>query len=100
MRYPLMLKRLLILLLVLSALWLSGPTLLNGLALRIASGDEFDIEAMLVLLNTFPITGPRMVKAAITTIATKTRINAYSTRPWPFSLGANNMGYFLLSLRF
>ena len=50
-----------------------------------------------MLENTFPIIGPRMVKAAITTIATKTRINAYSTRPWPFSLGANNMGYFLLS---
>ena len=54
----------------------------------------------LMLLNVFPIIGPRRVKAAITTIATKTRINAYSTRPWPFSLGANNMGYFLLSSEF
>jgi hypothetical protein len=28
----------------------------------------------------------------ITTTATNTRISAYSTRPWPFSFGANNMG--------
>src|SRR6188474_1387994 len=56
-----------------------------------------DYRELLILLKTLPITGPRMVRAAITTIATKTRINAYSTRPCPFSLGANNMGYFLLS---
>jgi hypothetical protein len=31
-------------------------------------------------------------------MATKTRINAYSTKPWPFSLGENNMAYYLLSL--
>jgi hypothetical protein len=28
---------------------------------------------------------------AITTMATSARMIAYSTRPWPFSLGANNM---------
>jgi len=55
---------------------------------------------LLMVENTFPILGPRMVKAAITTIATKTRINAYSTRPWPFSLGANNMEYFSFLLKF
>jgi hypothetical protein len=27
-------------------------------------------------------------------MATKTRINAYSTKPCPFSFGANNMGFF------
>jgi hypothetical protein len=40
-----------------------------------------DYREALMLENTFPIFGPRMVKAAITTMATKTRINAYSTRP-------------------
>src|SRR5688572_33424158 len=33
-------------------------------------------------------------------MATKTRISAYSTRPWPFSLGANNMWAILLSFGF
>jgi hypothetical protein len=42
--------------------------------------------------------GPRINKTAITTTETKTRINAYSTKPWPLSLGANNMGFHLLSL--
>ena len=45
----------------------------------------------LMVLNTLPMMGPRIIKAAITTIATKTRIKAYSTKPWPFSLGENNM---------
>jgi hypothetical protein len=44
------------------------------------------------------MTGPRINKTAITTTATKTRINAYSTRPWPLSLGANNIGFHLLSV--
>ena len=35
----------------------------------------------LILLKIAPILGPRIIKAAITTIATKTRIKAYSTRP-------------------
>jgi hypothetical protein len=38
----------------------------------------------IILLYVFPIVGPKIVRAAITTTATKTRINAYSTRPWPF----------------
>jgi hypothetical protein len=44
------------------------------------------------LLKTLPMIGPRTNKAAITMIATRTRINAYSTRPWPFSAGKNNIG--------
>ena len=51
-------------------------------------------------LKTLPMIGPRTIKAAITTIATKTRISAYSTRPWPFSLGENNILKFLLSFGF
>jgi len=43
-------------------------------------------------LKTLPIIGPRIINTAKTTITTKTRIRAYSTRPWPFSLGENNMG--------
>jgi hypothetical protein len=45
------------------------------------------------------MTGPRIIKTAITTTATKTRIKAYSTKPWPFSFGANNMGFHLLSFQ-
>jgi hypothetical protein len=44
-----------------------------------------------MLLNALPMMGPRIMSAAKTTIATKTRINAYSTRPWPFSDAENNM---------
>jgi hypothetical protein len=55
------------------------------------------VRELLILLNTLPMTGPRINKTAITTTATKTRIKAYSTRPWPFSFGANNMGFYLLS---
>jgi hypothetical protein len=50
-----------------------------------------------MVLNVLPMIGPRIIKAAITTMATKTRISAYSTKPWPLSLEANNMGSFLLS---
>src|SRR5450759_5009194 len=56
-----------------------------------------DESVLLILLNTLPMTGPRIIKTAITTTATKTRIKAYSTKPWPFSFGANNMGFHLLS---
>ncbi len=42
-------------------------------------------------LKTLPIAGPSSARITITTTATKTRINAYSTRPWPFSLGANSI---------
>jgi hypothetical protein len=45
----------------------------------------------LILVKTLPMIGPRISNTAITTTATKTRINAYSTRPWPFSFGANNI---------
>jgi hypothetical protein len=55
--------------------------------------------ALIIVLNTFPIAGPRRARITITTIATKTRINAYSTRPWPFSFGANNIAYYLLSVQ-
>jgi hypothetical protein len=34
---------------------------------------------------------------AMTTMATRARMIAYSTRPWPFSLGANNMVLFPFS---
>jgi hypothetical protein len=47
----------------------------------------------LILSKTLLIMGPSIAKTAITTTATKTRINAYSTKPWPFSFGANNMGF-------
>src|SRR5258706_441219 len=54
----------------------------------------------LIWLKTLPMIGPRTIRAAITTMATKTRIRAYSTSPWPFSLGVNNMWANLLSLLF
>jgi hypothetical protein len=41
---------------------------------------------------------PRIVRMAMTTTAIKTRINAYSTIPWPFSFGENNMIFHLLPL--
>src|SRR5258706_16420298 len=46
----------------------------------------------LIWLKTLPMIGPRTIRAAITTMATKTRISAYSTSPWPFSLRATNIG--------
>jgi hypothetical protein len=42
-------------------------------------------------LKTLPMIGPRIMSTAKTTIAIKTRINAYSTRPWPLSFKTNNM---------
>ncbi|MBV6466673.1 MAG: hypothetical protein PGMFKBFP_01996 [Anaerolineales bacterium] len=39
---------------------------------------------LLIVLNAFPITGPRSRRTAKTTMATRTRINAYSTSPCPF----------------
>src|SRR5258706_14295793 len=54
----------------------------------------------LIWLKTLPMIGPRTIRAAITTMATKTRIKAYSTRPWPFSLRANNIGVNPLSFFF
>jgi len=49
----------------------------------------------LISLKTLPRKGPRNNRATRTTMATKTRINAYSTRPCPFSAGVNNMGLLL-----
>ena len=45
----------------------------------------------MILLKTLLMAGPKITRMTITTMETKTRINAYSTRPWPFSFGANNM---------
>ena len=45
-----------------------------------------------MLLNTLPIIGPSNRRIAITTMATITRINAYSTSPCPLSLDRNNIG--------
>jgi hypothetical protein len=50
----------------------------------------------LILLNVLPITGPNNIRAAITTIATITKINAYSTSPWPFSFLENSIELHLL----
>ena len=44
-----------------------------------------------MVLKVLPILGPSKRITAITTMATSARIIAYSTRPWPFSFGANNM---------
>ena len=45
-----------------------------------------------MVLNTLPMTGPSKRSIAITTMATSTRINAYSTNPCPLSFGKNNIG--------
>jgi hypothetical protein len=47
-------------------------------------------------LNTVEICVPRMVRTIMITMAINTRINAYSTIPWPFSFGENNMTFHLL----
>jgi hypothetical protein len=62
------------------------------------AGNYTELRLELSLLKTLPMIGPRIMRDAITTMATKTRINAYSTKPWPFSLGENNMVCYLLSL--
>src|SRR5215208_1896055 len=46
---------------------------------------------LLMVLKVLPILGPSKRITAITTIATRARMIAYSTSPCPFSLGANNM---------
>jgi hypothetical protein len=38
----------------------------------------------LIFENVLPTWLPRKVRITITTMAIKTRIRAYSTRPWPF----------------
>ena len=60
---------------------------------RVEGQQDYVFIAELILVKTLPTMGPSRVKTAITTTATKTRINAYSTKPWPFSFGANNMGF-------
>lgn len=52
-----------------------------------------------MLLKTLPMAGPSRARITITTTATRTRINAYSTRPCPFSFGANNIVPHLLPRR-
>jgi len=49
---------------------------------------------LLIELKALPMVGPRTIKTAMTIIATKTRIKAYSIKPWPFSLGVNNIAIF------
>ena len=41
------------------------------------------LKLLLMELKTVPILGPRIIRTAMTTRATRVRINAYSTRPWP-----------------
>src|SRR5688572_2699863 len=50
-----------------------------------------DYRLLLMVEKTWPTNGPMMVTAAMTTTATSTRINAYSTMPCPFSLRASFM---------
>lgn len=54
-----------------------------------------------IVLNVLPILGPSKRMTAMTTMATSARMIAYSTRPWPFSFGANNIAKLLsYKLRF
>ena len=50
---------------------------------------------LLMLLNVLPILGPSKRMTAITTMAMSARMIAYSTKPWPFSLGAKSIITFL-----
>jgi hypothetical protein len=63
----------------------------QGFSLLVGAGYGRELEMVLKVL---PILGPSKRMTAITTIATRARMIAYSTRPWPFSLGANNMVLF------
>ena len=55
---------------------------------------------LLMVLKVLPIFGPSKRMTAITTMATRARMIAYSTRPWPFSLGANNIMVIPFSINF
>jgi len=57
--------------------FLKNPSLINLLMGNIMVAYRDDI----ILLKMLPTAGPKRVRTAITTIATKTRIKAYSTRP-------------------
>jgi hypothetical protein len=48
--------------------------------------------------NVLPIAGPSKVRITMTTITTSTKIKAYSTNPWPFSRGLNNIFTSFLSI--
>ena len=65
-----------------------SPAKLTGLSLLLRAGYGREFEMVLKVL---PILGPSNRMTAITTMATSARMIAYSTRPWPFSFGANNM---------
>jgi len=58
---------------------------------RRTKGNYTLLRLLLIVLNVLPMSGPRTNKAAITIMATRTRISAYSTKPWPLSFGANNI---------
>jgi hypothetical protein len=47
--------------------------------------------ALTMLLKMLPIAGPSRARMTITTIATRTRIKAYSTSPCPSSRGRNSI---------
>jgi hypothetical protein len=51
----------------------------------------------MMALKVLPITGPSSKRMASTTMATKTRISAYSTKPCPFSLPNSSNSHHLLS---
>jgi len=61
---------------------------MTGLLLLLRAGYGRELAMVLKVL---PILGPSKRMTAMTTMATSARMIAYSTRPWPFSLGANNM---------
>ena len=54
------------------------------------SAYQFGME-LLIELKVLPIVGPSKRTTAITMRATRARIIEYSTKPWPFSLGLNNI---------
>src|SRR5688500_17111356 len=70
---------------------------MTGLLLLLRAGYGREL---LIVLKVLPILGPSKRMTAITTIATSARMIAYSTRPWPFSLGANNMVEILSNVKF
>jgi hypothetical protein len=76
------------------------PPVKGGLVLVRVIANDKDYTALTMLEKIRPTAGPRRAKMTITTTATKTRIKAYSTRPWPFSFGANNIWVHLLSMEF
>ena len=77
--------------LIISLLSLTEETITQyTLEVREGNADAIRLNMVLTLVPSRP-------RMTITTIAIKTRINAYSTKPWPFSFAANNMVTSLLS---